>query len=111
MRFLEKRPLCNNDSNLAPHIKGHCFIFCWRCTDGVIGVFFWYLINRIVYLHLSIRGLFSLYLLTFPACIDYILNKSNITKPSNFRGFWTGYLLGFPVAEITLRLSTMSVRW
>lgn len=47
MRFFERRPLCNNNPSSAPHIKGRCFILCWRCSGGVIGVFFWYLINNI----------------------------------------------------------------
>lgn len=111
MRFLERRPLCNNNPSSAPHIKGRCFFLCWRCSGGVVGVFFWYLINSIFYLDFSIERLLYLCLITVPACVDYTLIKSNRTKPSNFRRFWTGCLLGFPVAEIILRLLTMSVRW
>ena len=111
MSFFKRRPLCNNNPSSAPHINGHCFILCWRCTGGIIGVFIWHLINKIVYLDFKIEEVFYLCLLILPACIDYILINSNIIKPSNIRRFLTGCLLGFPVAEIVMQLLTMIVRW
>lgn len=107
MRLFERHPLCNNNPSSAPHINGYCFILCWRCTGGITGVCFWYIINRIVYLDFKIEKIFYLCLLTVPACIDYILIKANKAKPSNFRRFVTGCLLGVPVGELVLRLLTL----
>ena len=86
-------PLCNKKPERAPHIYGHTFILCWRCTGLIIGACFGIIARLIL-------GNFSqiYYLLLLPVAIDGGLQYIFRIMSNNPRRFITGFVGGLVTA-------------
>lgn len=94
-----RRPICNGKSETAPHIYGHTFVLCWRCTGGVLGLALYLLFEKIF---VDLMGIIHFFFV--PAVIDFYLNKYKMKKPNNKLRFVTGVMLGMSLGSIEMLL-------
>jgi len=88
-------PLCNKRPERAPHICGHVFPLCWRCTGALVGV----ILVDIIYLSLSpkISIMLPLSILCIPMLIDVYRQYRLKLMSTNPRRFYTGFLCGIAI--------------
>jgi uncharacterized membrane protein len=88
-------PLCNNRPERAPHICGHTFLLCWRCTGILTGI----VLIDMLYLTFNINPniFIPLSIFVLPLAIDgyrqYFMNLMS----NNPRRFCTGFLCGIAI--------------
>ena len=91
-----KVPLCNECADRAPHIRGFCFPFCWRCCgfiSGVLGAF-------ILKSYLKCEGFNSTTVvfgsvLIIPCLVDYVLQNMTVYTSNNYKRAIFGLCAGF----------------
>lgn len=88
-------PLCNKRPERAPHICGHVFPLCWRCTGVLIGV----LIIDILCIILTLKPIviIPLSILCLPMFIDVYRQYGLKLMSTNPRRFYTGFLCGIAI--------------
>lgn len=96
VQMIGKVPLCNKIPERAPHIFGHCFILCYRCTFILLGFFITlYIIkNR---LNLKMHKIWVLFL---PMILDGSLQTITTYESSNPKRILTGLLFGIALAYL-----------
>ena len=104
MGILNRRPLCNNNSQSAPHINGKCFILCWRCIGVLTGVLTVSVLRLWFDVSIEENDLLYSIVMILPAYVDYVLIRCRLIRPNNIRRFFTGVLLGVPFAQVILLL-------
>ena len=87
-----QHPLCNKHPERAPHIFGHTFILCWRCTGLLIGAILGYTILLITQ-PIGLSGM----LFIIPVGIDGIMQYNFGIMSNNCRRFITGFIAGLSV--------------
>ena len=82
-------PICNRIPTRAPHIFGHTFPLCWRCTGVVVGS----IIGLIMRMYINPIG-YSINILVLPLAIDGVLQYKFGIESTNPRRFITGIVCG-----------------
>jgi uncharacterized membrane protein len=85
-------PLCNKKPDRAPHLLGHTFLLCWRCTGLVAGA----LVGCLLLTFVQTLGLLGMLLLV-PVGVDGVLQYKYGVLSNNYRRFITGFLGGLSV--------------
>ena len=85
-------PLCNKKPDRAPHIFGHTFILCWRCTGLLVGAILGYILLAITQ-PIGISGMSFI----IPVGIDGIMQYKFGIMSNNYRRFVTGFIAGLSV--------------
>lgn len=104
---LGKVPLCNNQSERAPHLCGKCFILCWRCSMvALCSVSMTALLNitKTDVLFLDI-GFTLPVLLLVPMIVDGCLQYFFKRESTNARRALTGALFGIGLGLLIFQLS------
>lgn len=88
-------PLCNGRPERAPHIGGHVFLLCWRCSGIVVGVIISLVCVKMALLSLSPCLFVVSIAVLLPMVCDGIMQYGYSRESNNKRRFFTGLLFGF----------------
>jgi uncharacterized membrane protein len=88
-------PLCNKRPERAPHVCGHVFPLCWRCTGVLVGA----VLIDAIFLSMNPKAqvMISLSILCIPMFIDVYRQYYRKLMSTNPRRFYTGFLCGIAI--------------
>lgn len=93
-------PLCNGKPERAPHICGHVFFLCWRCSGILVGVIISLVCVKMAFLSLSPCLFVISIAVLLPMVCDGIMQYGYLLESSNKRRFFTGLLFGFGLVGV-----------
>lgn len=108
--LIGKVPLCNRNSNSAPHIGNFVFLFCWRCTSMYISFIISMLVFNLTNLKKALSKIRIIYIIPIilifilPLIIDGSLQYFFFIESTNLRRIITGILFGIGASIFTTRL-------
>ena len=97
MRF----PICNNRPDRAPHIFGHPFILCWRCSMVAFGATLTQIVIETGEIRISLMAACISICLLIPMISDGFLQYYGSVESTNLRRALTGLLFGSGAAIIS----------
>lgn len=92
--LIGKIPLCNRIPERAPHLFGHSFILCYRCTFILVGLFITLFIIR----NKARVSISKVWVLMIPMIIDGGIQALLRIESTNPRRSITGYIFGIAMA-------------
>lgn len=87
-------PICNKKPERAPHIFGHTFVLCWRCTGIVLGAATMFFLVKTIPVVLSVQTFVLALTCMIPMVCDGIMQYGYRVESTNFRRVFTGLLFG-----------------